>query len=148
MLVSATAVAADDDTPAFRVKRARCWRLRARQVTSDAAVSDAARSHGIRATRELKNARASFLGSNTREVKRLPAWWVYLSGSLPLLIYLVYFCMFVLSFVANKLSLSLKKWKYAIFHAYSFIQAVNVVRCKIAWRGFFSQHLWHYIHSF
>ena len=36
---------------------------------------------------------------------RLPAWWVYLSGSLPLLIYLVYFCMFVFCFVANKLSL-------------------------------------------
>ena len=38
---------------------------------------------------------------------RLPAWWVYLSGSLPLLIYLVYFCMFVLCVVAYKLSLSL-----------------------------------------
>jgi len=37
---------------------------------------------------------------------RLPAWWVYLSGSLPLLIYLVYSCMFVLCFfVANNLSL-------------------------------------------
>ena len=39
---------------------------------------------------------------------RLPAWWVYLSGSLPLLIYLVYFCMFVLCVVANKLSLHLQ----------------------------------------
>jgi len=38
---------------------------------------------------------------------RRPAWWVYLSGSLPLLIYLVWFCMFfVILWQINSLSLS------------------------------------------